>query len=130
MYQTPITDFTDLADALEASCTDLTGEDINQMDVTPNAGPTLAADITPADCAAVTQAIAATSCAPSRRSAASSRCSSGAPALTCGAGTTLKNVFTEDFEDGLGRLDGRKADDPSTPVVGRYPVGGRLEDPP
>ena len=36
----PISDFADLADSLEASCTELTGQAINQMDVTPNAGPT------------------------------------------------------------------------------------------
>ena len=39
----PISDFTDLADSLEASCTELTGQPINKMDVTPDAGPTPAA---------------------------------------------------------------------------------------
>ena len=39
----------------------------------------------------------------------------GAPAVTCGAGTTLKNVFTEDFEDG--RPVGRPRPRSSTPVA-------------
>ena len=99
----PISDFTDLADGLETSCTELTGQTINQMDITPNAGPTpTASNIGPADCAAVTQAIAAT-----QLRTEPTQCMfqplllQGPPALTCGAGTTLKNVFTEDFEDGL-----------------------------
>ena len=99
----PISDFTDLAAGLQASCTELTGQPINKMDITPNAGPTPAASmITPANCTAVTQAIAAT-----ELNTEPTQCNfqpllqQGAPAVTCGAGTTLKNVFTEDFEDGL-----------------------------
>jgi Zn-dependent metalloprotease len=99
----PISDFVALADSLEASCTELTGVDINIMDVTPNAGPTpTATDISAADCAAVTSAIAAT-----ELRTEPVQCNfqpllqQGAPALTCGAGTTLKTVYTEDFEDGL-----------------------------
>ncbi len=101
-YLGPISDFVVLADSLESSCEDLEGEDINIMDVTPNAGPTLAPDITPADCAAVTSAIAAT-----ELRTEPTQCNfqplltPGSPALTCGAGTTLKTVYTEDFEDGL-----------------------------
>ena len=89
--------------AWRPSCTDLTGQPINQMDVTPNAVPTPTASMISApDCAAVTQAIAAV-----QLDTEPTQCvfqpllQQGAPALTCGAGTTLKNVFTEDFEDGL-----------------------------
>jgi len=99
----PISDFADLADGLEASCTELTGQPINKMDITPNAGPTPAASmITAANCAAVTSAIAAT-----QLRTEPVQCNfqpllqQGAPALTCGAGTTLKTVYNEDFEDGL-----------------------------
>ncbi len=98
----PTSDFAVLADGLEASCTELTGEPINQMDVTPEAGPTPATPIAAADCAAVTSAIAAT-----ELRTEPVQCNfqpllkQGAPAVQCGTGTSKTTVFSEAFEDGL-----------------------------
>ena len=97
----PISDFTDLADSLEASCTELTGEDINAMDITPEAGPTPTASITAADCAAVTAAATATELRTEPvQCGFQPLLKQGAPAL-CGAGTSTKTLYKEAFEDGL-----------------------------
>ena len=59
VYQTPTTDFADHADALETSCSDLTGAPLNGLSVTSTpAGPSLEV-ISAADCASVTEMIAA-----------------------------------------------------------------------
>ena len=100
-YLTPLSDFEVLADSLDASCTDLTGEPINQMDITPDAGPTPATPITAADCAAVTDAAAAT-----QLRSEPVQCNfqpllkKNAP-VSCGSNTSTKALYTEAFEDGL-----------------------------
>lgn len=106
-YLGPTSDFTDLADGLAASCTDLTGTPINQ--VTLGTGPTgggqatpaLAAPITAADCAAVAAAARAT-----ELRAEPVQCNFQ-PLLAknnvslCGDDFATETTFTEDFEDGL-----------------------------
>lgn len=99
-YLTPSSNFTDMADALDASCVDLTGKSINKMSTAPNttAGAT---SITAADCAAV----AAVSKAVEFRKEPV-QCdfqpllAKNAPS-PCGPGFTPDVVFAEDFEDGL-----------------------------
>ena len=120
----PISDFADLADGLEASCTELTGQPINEMDITPDAGPTPTATMISApDCAAVTSAIAAT-----ELRTEPVQCNfqpllqQGAPAL-CGAGTTMKTVYKEDFEDGLAGWETES--EIVYPGGGSSPLGGR-----
>ena len=115
-----------LADSLEASCTELTGEPINEMDITPDAGPTPAATMISApDCAAVASAIAAT-----ELRTEPVQCNfqpllqQGAPAL-CGAGTTTKTVYKEDFEDGLTGWEKDVRD--RLPRWRQHPLGGRLQ---
>lgn len=112
-YLTPTSFFPDLADALEASCTDLTGVDINEVTLgSPTeadgsdgaaAPEVIAGGLTAADCAAVTAAIAETELRldPSEQCAWEPLLQPGAPTLDCGAGYATEVVYEEDFEDGL-----------------------------
>jgi Thermolysin metallopeptidase, alpha-helical domain/PA domain len=52
-FQTPTTDFEDHADALGAACTALTGTEVNELTVAPNATPGVAGTIQATDCAQV-----------------------------------------------------------------------------
>lgn len=52
-YQTPTTDFTDHADSLEASCTDLVGQPLNKLSVAPHDSGVSGVVISASDCAAV-----------------------------------------------------------------------------
>ena len=100
-YQTPTSGFADHADALEASCTDLIGEPINQLTVEEDATPVPATPVAAPDCTQVANAIAAV-----ELREAPVQCDfqpllkQGAPSL-CGAGTTTSTVYREAFEDGL-----------------------------
>ncbi|MBD3926050.1 M4 family metallopeptidase [Nocardioides cavernae] len=100
-YQTPTSDFTDHADALAASCRDLTGQPINKLTVAPNATPVAATPITATDCTQVDNAAAAVEL---RKEP--TQCNfkplfeQGAPA-PCGPGYTTDVLWSEDFEDGL-----------------------------
>ncbi|NYE36965.1 Zn-dependent metalloprotease [Nocardioides cavernae] len=106
-YLTPSSDFADLADALASSCTDLVGEDINEVTLGQSATggsqatPELADPITTADCAAVDKASQAVELAKDPV-----QCNFGpllaknTPSL-CGTGFTSKVTWSEDFEDGL-----------------------------
>lgn len=53
-HLTPLSDFTDLADGLDASCNELVGHQVNRLSVTPDNPGTLTEPFTPADCQAVT----------------------------------------------------------------------------
>lgn len=99
-YLTPTSDFTDLADGLEASCVDLTGKPINKVtlgnnDVQP------ATPITAADCADLAKVIAATEL---RKEPVQCNfqplLNPNAPSL-CGDGFVNEVSWSEDFEDGL-----------------------------
>ena len=100
-YLTPVSDFTDHAEALEASCTDLMGTAITKLDTTPGATPIAAAPITAADCAQVANVTAAT-----ELRAEPVQCNfqpmfdPDTPSL-CGQGLATQKVWSEDFEDGL-----------------------------
>jgi Zn-dependent metalloprotease len=99
-YLTPTSDFTDLADGLEASCADLTGQPINK--ITLGAGDVQSATpITAADCAELAKVIAGTEL---RKEPV--QCDfqplldPNAPSL-CGDGFVNQVSWSEDFEDGL-----------------------------
>lgn len=100
-YLTPSSNFVDAADALEQSCTDLVGEDINVVTTEANATPELADPITAADCVSVANAMTAT-----EMRTKPVQCNfkpllaKNAPGV-CGKGTKSKTLFKENFEDGL-----------------------------
>lgn len=103
VYQTPTTDFPDHADALEASCTDLIGLELEGLSTTDvPAGPS-GESITAEDCGQVTEMIAAVEL----RTDPSIQCNfqpilqQGEPDICADADST-ETVFADDFEDGLG----------------------------
>lgn len=102
-YQTPASDFVDHANSLEASCTDLTGRAINELSTDPDDVVRAVDQITADDCAQV----AAMTRAVELRLDPTDKCSfepllaPGDPG-TCGEGFIETEVFTEDFENGLG----------------------------
>ena len=100
-YLTPTSDFTDMADGLDAACTALIGQPINQLS-TKRLTPGAAADpITSADCAQVTAMEAAVEL---RKEP--TQCNfrplldKNAPSV-CGKGYKTKTLFKENFEKGL-----------------------------
>lgn len=101
IYQTPASGFADHADALAASCADLTGKRINEPTTEPSTYQPSQQKIAATDCAAVEQMAKAVEL---RKDPA--QCNyqpllkQNAPAL-CGAGTAEDVVYEEDFEDGL-----------------------------
>jgi Zn-dependent metalloprotease len=100
-YLTPTSDFTAMADALEASCADLTGQPINQVTVAPNATPTAADPIAAADCSSLHTAILATEMRTEPTQCAFQPLLDPDAPDVCGAGTKRKTVWKEDFEHGL-----------------------------
>ncbi|WP_122817880.1 M4 family metallopeptidase [Nocardioides pantholopis] len=100
-YLTPTSDFTDLADGLAQSCTDLTGKRVNNLSVAERDQTAYAEPVTAADCAAVT----AVSQAVELRTDPV-QCNfkpildPNAPSV-CGDGLSTEVAWSEDFEDGL-----------------------------
>ncbi|WP_244928700.1 M4 family metallopeptidase [Nocardioides sp. W7] len=106
-YLTRTSTFADLADGLEASCADLTGEDIKQLAIGTGttggaqvAAP-LADPITASDCTAVASAIRATELREEPVQCAFGPILDPATPALCGAGFRTEVAFAEDFEDGL-----------------------------
>jgi hypothetical protein len=129
-YQTPTSNFTDHADALEASCTDLVEQEIYELTVEPDATPVPAEPIAEEDCESVTQAIAAVELRTEPVQCNFQPLLKPGTVPLCGANTSTTTVFTETFEDGLA---GWEKDSEivfpggiSTPWVGdSTPPGGR-----
>ena len=100
-YQTVFTDFEDHANALESSCADLIGTEVNTLTVEPNATPTVAGTITDDDCASVAAMIAAVEL---RQEPVQCNFQPmfdlDVPPL-CGAGSKQNVVWRENFSDGL-----------------------------
>ena len=100
-YLTPTSDFADLADSLQASCTDLVGAPINKVKLTDDGTSEAATPITAADCGSV----AAVANAVELRKAPV-QCNfqpilaKNAPGV-CGTGTITKTDWSENFESGL-----------------------------
>lgn len=102
VYLTPASDFGDLADALEASCTDLIGQNLEGLSTTSTpAGPS-GQSITAADCEEVSDMIAAVELHvnPAAQCGFVPLLQPNPPAL-CSTGVA-RSVFNEDFEAGLG----------------------------
>ena len=101
VYQTPTTDFVDHANALEQSCTDLVGAEINELSTATSDSQVSDQVISAADCETFAQAAEAVEL---RRDPV--QCNfqpmfdKDTPAL-CGEGTSTEVVWEEDFEDGL-----------------------------
>jgi Zn-dependent metalloprotease len=102
-FLTPTSGFPEMADGLEASCAALTGQPINKINVTPNAAPVAVSSITANDCTQLSGAIAATQLRTNPTQCAFTPIlKPGAPS-PCGPGTKQVNVFSDDFESGLGK---------------------------
>ena len=101
-HLTPVSDFADLADALDASCTSLTGAPIRELSLTPNSPGAAAAPITAADCESVSAVIQATELRldPTEQCKFTPMFEQGEGPI-CGTGTVSSTLFSEDFEDGL-----------------------------
>ncbi|QCC77469.1 M4 family metallopeptidase [Nocardioides daphniae] len=100
-YLTPVSDFVDHADALEASCTDLVGSSVNKLTTAPDATPVVSGQLTAGDCTQVANAVAATELrTPPEQCNFQPLLDSDTPSL-CGDGLTTDTVWSEDFEDGL-----------------------------
>ncbi|MCW2792337.1 MAG: Thermolysin metallopeptidase, partial [Nocardioides sp.] len=100
-YLTPTSDFTDMANGLDAACTALVGQPINQLSTVRETPGAPATPITAADCAQVKAMEAAV-----ELRKAPTQCnfkpllSKNAPAI-CGKGYKTKTLWKEDFEKGL-----------------------------
>ena len=92
--------FPDLADGLEQSCDDLTGQKLTQLSTKVNDRVMTNAEITPGDCAQVAKVVEAVQLRfdPTDQCNWQPTLDPNTPPLCTGTATT---VFTEDFEDGL-----------------------------
>ncbi|MCD4535579.1 M4 family metallopeptidase [Nocardioides sp. cx-169] len=101
-YLFPVADFTDLADGLAASCTDLVGQEIKQLTLEPNATPAAATPITAADCTSVALMTDAVELRrdPTQQCEFKPLLEKGAPSQ-CGKNFVSRASYSEDFEDGL-----------------------------
>jgi Zn-dependent metalloprotease len=102
VYQTPTTDFADHADALERSCADLIGQNLQGLSVTSTpAGPS-GQMISAADCAEVADMIAAVQFRhdPTEQCNFKPLLDPNTPDL-CASQKNPPVIYSEDFEDGL-----------------------------
>jgi Zn-dependent metalloprotease len=109
-YQTESSGFPEHADALEASCSDLLGEEVRGLSaagdpLNDNPGvPTAADTIEQADCDAIAAMARAVELRePPVRCDFQPLLAKNPPANPCGPGTKAKTIWTENFEDGLDR---------------------------
>jgi len=101
VYETNTTDFAAHADALEASCSDLLGQNLEGLSTTGTpAGPS-GEIISVADCQEVADAILAVELRTPPACGFVPMFDPNAPAL-CGPGSAEATIFSEDFESGLG----------------------------
>jgi Zn-dependent metalloprotease len=101
-YQTPTSDFTDHANSLDASCTELVGADLNALSTAENDSTVSGEKITAEDCSAVSSMAEAVELRTEPTQCAfQPLLDPNAPAV-CGEGTVKAEVFEEDFEGGLG----------------------------
>ncbi|WP_156409674.1 M4 family metallopeptidase [Nocardioides sp. Soil796] len=102
VYQTPVSNFTDHANSLEASCADLTNKAIKKLSTRENDSKVNYDKITADDCAQV----AAMTKAVEFRLDPTEECgwqpllAPNAPAV-CGEGFETQEIFSEDFESGM-----------------------------
>jgi Zn-dependent metalloprotease len=103
-HLTPTSDFRDMADGLEASCAELTGQPTPQLVVKRETPATDGPAITAADCAAVAAALEATQMRldPTEQCDFKPLLAKQAPA-PCGKGTRSVKVWGDSFNHGLGK---------------------------
>ena len=105
-YLTPVSNFTDMADAIESSCADLVGKQLAALRFGPNEHDTYDKKITAADCTQVHNAATAV-----RLRTEPVQCNFGplldpnTPDSLCGLGTVTKTAFSEDFEGNVTAWD-------------------------
>ena len=105
-YLTPVSNFTDMADAIEASCADLVGKQLTALRFGPNEHDTYDKKITAADCTQVHNAATAV-----QLRTEPVQCDFGplldpnTPESLCGLGTATKTAFSEDFEGSITAWD-------------------------
>ncbi len=104
-YQTPTTDFADHADALRTSCADLVGESLNELSTQPDDSAPSSEEISARDCRTFDAVAAAVELRREPTQCNFQPMFDQNPPALCGAGTTSRNVFSEDFEDGLNGWD-------------------------
>ncbi|MCH8242919.1 MAG: M4 family metallopeptidase [Planctomycetes bacterium] len=130
-YQVPASDFTDHADALEQSCADLINHDLFALSTDTPIGSLSGEMITDADCQAVSEVIAAVELRlPPTQCGFSPMLDPDAPPICSGPGT-VRHVFTEDWESGMGSwtvgtravVDPATFDTPDWAVVTTLPDG-------
>lgn len=102
-YQTPSSNFADHADALEASCTDLIGQNLEGLSTAGPAGPS-GQSISAADCDEVSDMIAAVELRtdPTDQCGFEPLLDPDAPALCSAPNDRATTVYQDDFESGLG----------------------------
>jgi Zn-dependent metalloprotease len=99
VYQTPTTDFSDHADALEASCQDLVGTNLFALDVNSPRGTRSGERLTASDCGELSKMIAAVEFRTEPvQCEFEPLLDPDAPALCEGASGNPTPVFTEDFD--------------------------------
>ena len=105
-YLTPVSGFPEMADAIEASCTDLTGDQLSALQFTPNGHGVYDKTITADDCAQVHKVTVALEMrTPATQCDFQPLLDANTPSL-CGPGTGVKpGGYLEDFEDGLAGWD-------------------------
>jgi Zn-dependent metalloprotease len=119
-YLVPSSNFTAAAEGLEASCTDLVGQPINELTTQPDATPRAAEPITADDCAQLQKAILATEMrTPVAKCNFQPLLDKVTPSL-CGPGFDAVTVWNEDFEDGLAAWTASQ----ELSVIGGQPYGG------
>ena len=105
VYQTPTTDFADHADALRAACADLVGQPLNDLSTDPDDSSVSTEVIRARDCRSFDAAAAAVELRREPTQCNFQPMFEQNPPALCGAGTTTRAVFSEDFEDGLNGWD-------------------------
>ena len=105
-YLTPVSNFSDMADAIESSCADLVGKQLTALRFGPNEHDTYDKKITAADCTQVHNAATAV-----QLRTEPVQCNFGplldpnTPDSLCGLGTVTKTAFSEDFEGNVTAWD-------------------------
>lgn len=101
VYQTPTTKFADHADALEAACSDLIGQNLEGLSTTATpAGPS-GQSITAADCGEVSDMIAAVELRTEPTQCNFQPLLAQNPPALCSSGVA-RTIYIDDFESGLG----------------------------
>ncbi|WP_157550862.1 M4 family metallopeptidase [Nocardioides jensenii] len=102
VYQTPVSNFVDHANSLEASCADLTNKAIKKLSTRENDSKVNYDKITADDCAQVAAMTAAVEFRldPTEECGWEPLLKQNAPSV-CGEGFDTETLFAEDFEDGM-----------------------------